>query len=304
MIRIVQKTDEDDIFFMAGAIAFNFVVAMVPLFLLSLGIAGFVARAQFPDPSSRLVELLLTGLPAGTGDTQLVATVQATVERLIEGRAGLSLVGALLLVWLSTRLVGTLRIVLREVFDVGESRGPLGGKLFDAQVVVIGGGLVVVHLAVTAVMAVAGRRGTGFFPIPPEWMATGSRIAVVLISLASMWALLVLIYRFLPARRIPWKTVLISATFAAVALELMKAGFGWYVATVANYRSAYGNLATLAVLFFYLYYAAVVFVLGGEVGQVYAMRRTLLLERRRTLLYGEASAPPEASALPNTEVPR
>lgn len=281
---------------MAGAIAFNFVVAIVPLFLFSLGVAGFVARARFPDPGSRLVDLLLTGLPAGTGDTQLVDAVQAAIERLIEGRAGLSLVGAILLIWLSTRLVGTLRTVLREVFDVGETRGPLRGKLFDAQVVVAGGGLVVIHLAVTAVMAVAGRRGMGFFNIPPEWLATGSRIVVALISLVSIWALLTLVYRFLPARRIPWKTVLISATFTALALELMKAGFGWYVSSVANYRSAYGNLGTLAVLFFYLYYAAVVFVLGGEVGQVYTMRRTLLLERRRTLPSGkEPSRPRESS---------
>jgi len=287
---------------MAGAIAFNFVVAMVPLFLFSLGIAGFVARAQFPDPSSRLVDLLLTGLPAGTGDTPLVATVQTAVERLIEGRAGLSLVGALFLVWLSTRLVGTLRTVLKEVFDVGETRGPVHGKFFDAQVVVAGGGLVILHLAVNAVMAIAGRRGTGFLRIPPEWLATGSRMAVALISFVSIWALLVLVYRFLPARRIPWKTVLVSATFAAVALELMKAGFGWYVSTVANYHSTYGNLATLAVLFFYLYYAAVVFVLGGEVGQVYTMRRTLLLERRRTLRTGDE--PPASEPEPPLSEPQ
>ena len=268
---------------MAGAIAFNFVVAMVPLVLLSLGIAGFVARARIPDAGSRLVDLLLSAFPTGTGDTQLVVAVQASVERLIEGRASLSLVGAIFLVWLSTRLVGTLRVVLRDVFDVGQSRGPMAGKLFDAQIVVLFGGLALVHAAVTAVFALVGRRSSAWIPLPPELWATGYRLAGLALSFVTIWMLLALVYRYLPARRIPWKTVLVSATFSAVALELMKAGFGWYVSEVANYRTTYGNLTTLALLFFYLYYAAVVFVLGGEVGQVYTMRRTLLLERRRTL---------------------
>ena len=50
------------------------------------------------------------------------------------------------------------------------------------------------------------------------------------------------------------------------------AGFGWYVTSVADCRSAYGNLATIVVLLFWIYYGSVVFVLSGEVAQVYTMR--------------------------------
>ena len=50
------------------------------------------------------------------------------------------------------------------------------------------------------------------------------------------------------------------------------AGFGRYVTSVADYRSAYGNLATIVVLLFWIYYGSVVFVLSGEVAQVYTMR--------------------------------
>ena len=42
---------------------------------------------------------------------------------------------------------------------------------------------------------------------------------------------------------------------------------------IADYGSAFGNLATVAVLFFWIYYGAVVFILGGEVAQVYTMRK-------------------------------
>ena len=59
----------------------------------------------------------------------------------------------------------------------------------------------------------------------------------------------------------------------ALSYEVMKWGFGLYVTSIANYSSAYGNLATLIVLLFWIYYASVVFVLSGEVAQVYTMRK-------------------------------
>ena len=49
--------------------------------------------------------------------------------------------------------------------------------------------------------------------------------------------------------------------------------FSWYATEVANYGSTFGNLATVAVLFFWIYYESLVFILGGEVAQVYTMRR-------------------------------
>ena len=92
----------------------------------------------------------------------------------------------------------------------------------------------------------------------------------------------VLMFRYLPARRIPWRISLVAATFTAVAWELLKGVFTWYVTYVANYGTMYGRLATVVVLVFWIYYSAVVFVLGGEVGQVYDLGRTR--RRQRELL--------------------
>jgi membrane protein len=51
---------------------------------------------------------------------------------------------------------------------------------------------------------------------------------------------------------------------------------------VADYTTAYGTLATAILLVFWIYYSSVVFVLGGEVGQVYEMHR--IRRRQRELL--------------------
>jgi len=44
-----------------------------------------------------------------------------------------------------------------------------------------------------------------------------------------------------------------------------------------------GNLATVAILFFWIYYEALVFILGGEVGQVYTMRKAAKVQSSITL---------------------
>jgi membrane protein len=91
------------------------------------------------------------------------------------------------------------------------------------------------------------------------------------IAILSMWTLFVIVYRYLPRRRTPWKTTLVAATFAALAHELLKVAFSWYATEMANYASPLGNLATIAVLLLWIYYGSLVFILGGEVAYVYAL---------------------------------
>ena len=78
----------------------------------------------------------------------------------------------------------------------------------------------------------------------------------------------------------------IAATFTSVIFELMKQGFSYY-SQVADYSSVYGNLQFLLILILCIYYASVVFILGGEVGQVATMQR--IRKRQRERLFVRAS---------------
>lgn len=284
--RIYDKAAEDNIFFMAGAISFNVILAIIPLLLLVVGVSGYVLSARYADPGRVLVPLLVENIPAVGGEIDLVATVQETVNSIIGDRTGISIVGAILFIWLSTRLVGTLRTVLREVFDVGEDRGILKGKIFDAQIVVIGGVLFTVNIGVTVVLQAARDYGIELLGLEGRLMTLTQQLFAHGVAFISIWALFVLIYRFLPARWIPWRTALIAATFTAVLHEVMKWGFSWYVTGMADYRTTYGNLTVLAILFFWIYYGSVVFILGGEVAQVWTMKRARRLRAARAIRPG------------------
>jgi len=286
--RVVSRAEEDNIFFMAGAITFNLLIVVVPLVLLVVGLAGYAVEAFPGDPVEVILPYVLEILPQVGGEVDLVQTVTAAVNSLVEDRAGLSLVGAVVFVWISTRLVGTLRTVLREVFDVGQDRGIVRGKIFDAQIVVIGTGLILVNFGVTVVLTAVGNFGVSILGIQ-QWDLTWARRSLgLLLSFASIWVLFLLIYRYLLVRRIPWRTALVAATFTGVIHEVMKALFSWYATGLADFRSAFGNLATLAVLFVWIYYESLVFILGGEVAQVYTMNRVRRVRVRERFEPAEA----------------
>lgn len=271
--RLWTKGYEDDVFFMAGAVAFNLLLALIPLLMLAVGVTGYAVSARFGDPVAGIVGLAGEFFPGAAGGVDLTAYIQRVVERLLEQRGGLTLIGAVFFVLIATRLVGSVRAALREIFDVGKARGIVEGKVFDVKVVVVGVVLLTLNLGVTILLEGALDLGVRVLGFQGPVINLAQWLAAYAVALLSIWVLFLVVYRYLPARRIPWKTAMVAATFSAVFHEVLKAGFSWYATEVADYTSTFGNLATMAVLVFWIYYEAVVFILGGEVAQVYTMRK-------------------------------
>jgi membrane protein len=100
-----------------------------------------------------------------------------------------------------------------------------------------------------------------------------------LLAFAVIAGMFFALYKFLPDRRIRWQTALLAAMFAGALLELAKAIFAYYI-PLLNPGSFYtGTLAAFVIVVFWVYYAAIIFILGGEVAQVYELRRTRRLQR-------------------------
>jgi membrane protein len=274
---------------MAGAITFNVLVAIVPLLLLLAGLTGFALTARFGASTSGILEVVLTQLPTIRGDVVLTDAVERVLAGLIEERTGFSILGALILLWISTRLVGTLRVVLRQTFDLGTDRGILLGKLFDLRVVLLGGLLIFMNIGFTVGVRALQAFGIDLLGIEGTRAILLRNLTGQVLSFASAWVLFFLLYWHVPARRIPFRTAAVGATFTAVAYEVMKEAFAWYATSVATYSNAYGSLAVVAVLFFWIYYSAVVFILGGHVARAYEVIREKRMQRRELRAGGAES---------------
>lgn len=277
--RVYQKAGSDDIFFLAGGISFNFLLAAVPFLLLLIAIFGYVLQTSIADP----VEAAGVYIDSLFPSPELRETARELVAEVIEQRNQFGILGILLLIWVSTRVIGSLRSALRAVFDVQENRGIVAGKIFDAKMVVVAGTLFLANTSITIILEAVQTYGIELLGISASGeVQLLQKFFAQILAYAFILAMFVLIYRYLPTRRIPWRIAGVAAIFTAVAFELLKGVFTWYVANVADYRNPYGAFGTVVVLIFWVYYSAVVFVLGGEVGQVYELHR--IRRKQRELL--------------------
>jgi len=273
--RLYVKAGEDNIFFLAGGIAFDVLFGAIPFLLMLVGIFGIVL-ARVEDPRMAVVRYVVTILPPSEA---VVTRTSQIVDTVLAGRTRFGVVGLVLFLWTSTRLIATLRTSLREIFDLPEERGIVEGKVFDVQMVLVAGTLFLANTGITVVLDAAqnlGIRlvGSRWIDVQTVQLVWGRLLAFVFILL-----MFLLIYRYLPRRRTPWRMAMVAAVFTALAWELIKGLFAVYILHATSWQRVYGALVTPVIIVLWIYYSAVVFILGGEVAHVYELLRVRRLQR-------------------------
>jgi membrane protein len=189
-------------------------------------------------------------------------------------------------VWFSTRLFGSLRSVLASVFDIDRDRGVIAGKVFDVRVTMVSTLLVMMYTALSAYMALATTRWSQVLAdagVPARTMGSLAYSAGRVAAFVAIGIMFYALYRYLPNRHIRPAKALISAAVAASLFEAAKAAFRIYLHRF-NPGSFYtGTLAVVAIVILWMYYAALVFVVGAEVGQVYDLRRIRRLQQHEAV---------------------
>ncbi|HEY7407272.1 MAG TPA: YihY/virulence factor BrkB family protein [Gemmatimonadaceae bacterium] len=278
--RVWDNAGEDNIFFLAGGVSFNLLLAAVPFVLLLFSALGYILDQTAADATSRVWMFIERLLPphAERADSPL----HKLINEIIATRGTVGLFGAIAFVWFSTRLFGSLRTVLAEIFDIEQERGIVQGKIFDIKITVLASLLFAANTVLSAYLALATTRGVSAlsrFGLAPDVMGTLEFYVGWLLAFAVLVLMFFSLYKFLPVRRIRWQAALLAAAFTSTMFELAKYGFTAFLESF-NPGSLYtGTLYVIVIMVTWVYYAAVIFILGGEVGQVYELRRVRRLQR-------------------------
>lgn len=185
-------------------------------------------------------------------------------------------ISAALFLWFSTRLFGALRHVLDSVFDLREGPGILRGKWIDVQLVAAATLLLLANIGITTAILALGSRALAQTPLP-----SGSILNVLgyVVAFLVIFLLFLLIYKFVPATRLAWRTATEAALVSSVGFELVKYGLSFYLTRVADYSRVFSNLATVFLFIVTIYYTGILFVLGAEVAKVLRVRRVMRHQR-------------------------
>ncbi|HJR62865.1 MAG TPA: YihY/virulence factor BrkB family protein [Gemmatimonadaceae bacterium] len=278
--RVWDNAGEDNIFFLAGGIAFNILLAAVPFVLLLLSGIGYFLDRPAAESSAEVWLFIERWLPPRAEGQE--SGIHKLLTDIINTRGPVGLISSIGFVWFSTRLFGSLRTVLSEVFDIEHDRGIIGGKLFDIKLTVFATLLFVAYTALSAYLRLATSRGVRVLSevgVRTELMGRLEYYAGALVAFAVIILIFFSVYKFVPNRRVRWQAALLGAAFAGVLFEIAKYLFTGYLARFDPGSLYTGTLYGLVIVVFWVYYSALIFILGGEVGQVYELRRVRRIQR-------------------------
>lgn len=256
---------------------------------LAQALAGAAVGAAPVDPNV-FFHRFLPPHETGIGQDPF-AVVERILTRIAESRGQVSLVAIPAFVWFSTRLFAGARTALNEIYDVSvrptRPRHPviayLRGKLRDAGMVLGTLLLFLGNTALTAGLAYLESRGAEVAPGLRFWVTWAGRLLGEALAFAFQFLLFYVVYRYASLRRIPGRIALIAAAFSAVFFEVAKRLYGLYLTHLASFESMSGGGQLGAVVLFVLwvYYTAIVFLVGGVVAETWELRTMQTQQRGR-----------------------
>lgn len=270
-------------FVWAGAIAFKALITFVPLTVLVTGMGGLVLRQELTF--ARVTAFLESFLPAYQS-----AEVVETISQLASAGSTVTIVGAVALFVTAITFFSTTRVVVGNVFKRESRSRPLWrAKLFDARMAVQISFFFLLSLGLTVALRALTQDGGALLAslsIDLTWLAYGWQQVVRslgwLIPLVVTTAMFFQLFYFIPIPRPSWKSAGVGAMVAGILWEIAKLGFATLAARLdyaERFRSAAEGLGSAALLFglllallVWVYYSAVVLIIGAEVGAIYEER--------------------------------
>jgi len=259
---------EDQASSISAALAFYCAFSLAPLLIIIVSIAGWIVGSElaFSYVGSQLT--LLFGKPSADLILAAMNGAQST-----DGIWATALSVVMLLVGAST-VFAALESALQQVWG-GRNSMPRGWRSFvRARLISFGfilaiGFLLLVSLTLTTALAALRGYVLRHFEGLVGLLATMD----FLFSIVLGTGLVALMYRYLPARRLAWRHVLIGALVTALLFHLGRWGIGLYLGR-ATQPTAFGAAASFAALLLWLYYSAQIFLFGAEFTACLGQSRT------------------------------
>jgi len=278
--RIWDNSAEDDIFFLTSAVAFNILLAAVPFVLLLLSGLGFWLNHTAAQSRADIWNFIDTLLPphAEAADSPY----HRVIDEIIRTRRSVGLISAVAFVWFTTRLFGSLRSALGSVFDVRVAQGIVAGKLYDVLLTGVASALIIAYTGLGAYLRLMTSRGVqalSQFGVRHDTMGFLEYAVASFIATASIALMFFALYKSLPNRPVRWDSAAVAALVTTALLEFAKSVFARVAHSLAPTSLYAGTLYAVVVVVFWVYYAALIFLLGGEVGQAFDLRRAVRLQR-------------------------
>lgn len=265
---VVQTFSKAQGALLAGSMAYYTFLSLLPLLMISSFVLGSLSQgsATLRDAIIGGVEQLFPGI----GGRQIL-------NQLIETRVVFGILGLITVSYAGSGFVGALTASMNQMWEIRIGRNPVGQKLVNFLVILSLGAVLLGSAALTIWTAYVTKR-LALGPSAADVTNWADRIA----SPLSLFLVLLLLYKILPARSLSWRSQVPGAAAGALVIELLKRGFTFWAQNSAGVAVLPRTLVSVVLLLVWL----------GFFGQaiLYGAALNVVRERRRR---GAPLMPPE-----------
>ena len=242
----------------AAAIAYRVLFSLFPLTIALVSIFGLVL--QDDELRQSVIDELITFLP-------ITETAQNDVQRSIEEIAtplsAIGLISLVALLWGASGMMASIRLGLEAAMKVGRGRPAARAKLVDFILIAAAGVLVLVIVGLSAFGAFFSKLVTRFTDWANVYNPSGFLIDDA-IQLVAIGITVLLLYRFVPARKLRRRGAIAGAVLTAVGIWGSTKVLAIVFADFSRYNLIYGSLAGVTTFLFFVYVVAWILLLGAE----------------------------------------
>ena len=264
MMVSLQRLWADEAVSLSGNIAFRTLFSAFPFLIFLTALGAYFGDEELADA---LIQFLFS-----VGPNEVIEPLAKEVNLILTTpRTDLVSIGFLITIWAAMAGVDSVRIGLNRAYNVRDRRS--AWKVYGWSVIfVIGTAIVLLALSVLIVAA----------PILMDFVQRHAPQLDKLVAVFSLIrypvAILLLLgaltaaHLFLPAKRLGLLQVLPGVLLTVVVWVVLATVYSYYLANFANFASYYAGLSGVFAAMFFLYLAAIVLLLGGEVNRVIMVR--------------------------------
>ena len=254
----VRYWNSDNASTTGAALAFFCAFSIAPLLVILLTLTGAIIGAQQAEGE---IQAQLQSLFGPSTAQTIMGAVHASKHS-----SGLisTLVSAVTLIVGASTVLTALQTALNQIWQSAHQvppgfRGFLRSRLLSFGFILTLGFLLLISLTISTALSHV-RSDVAHRHAAAVGLLAALDFAASLIITTTLFAL---IYRYMPARRIAWSTVIAGGALTAVLFDAGRWVVGFYLSH-STQPSAFGAAASFAALLLWLYYTAQIFLLGAE----------------------------------------
>jgi len=271
-----RKWSEHQAARLGASLAYYTVFSLAPLLILVVAIAGL---AFGRDAAQGSLMYQISGLVGEQG----AAAIQTMLQNAWKPATGImaSLIGLVILLFGATGVLVELRYSLNTIWEVPQNpdegiKDVVKQRVWSLALILGIGFLLLVSLAASAVLSVAGKYFEGILPIgeaPLQFINFAVSFAVIAVAFA-------LIFKYVPDHAVAWRDALVGGALTSVLFSIGKLLIGMYLGK-SSVASTYGAAGSLVAVLVWVYYSAQILFFGAQFTEVYSHRTA---EARRLTL--------------------